>query len=176
MEQKRSPGTPEDLFGQKARLLVAQMTYPELVNFLTQHRGVAEAERDLRDVGAKTCRGLLKLWKPKSRSVINLMKELLKVIWNGRMGHKVLERDSEKRPLLVEFIDKDCKLCKSEEEVLEVEGLHYCAAVSGFMEELLNHMAKKGVMKLAYKSCQVETHQSIGSGDKKCSHVCMFEY
>lgn len=176
MEKKYSPGTPEDLFGRKVRLLVAQMTYPELVNFLTQHRGGKDAEQDLRDVGANTCKGLLKVWKPKSRSVISLIKELLKVIWNGKMGHKVLKRTSDKRPLLVEFIDKDCKLCKSEEEVLEVEGLHYCAAVSGFMEELLNYMANKGTMKLPYKTAQVETVSSIGSGDNKCSHVCMFSY
>lgn len=176
MDQKYSPGTPEDLFGKKVRLLVAQMTYPELVNFLNQHGGPESAELHLRDVGAKTCRSLLKVWKPKSRTVIGLIKELLKIIWNGKMDYKVLERTEEKRPLLVEFTDRDCKLCKSEEEVLEVEGLHYCSAVSGFIEELLNYMAKKGSMKLKYKAIQAETVSSVGSGDKKCRHVVMFEY
>ncbi|TFG06013.1 MAG: hypothetical protein EU536_00285 [Promethearchaeota archaeon] len=176
MKLEYSPGTPKDLFGKKARVLVAQMTYPELVNFLLQHGSPKEAEEHLRDVGRNVCRSLLTQWAPKSRSVIGLIKELLKIIWNGKMDYKIRERTSNNYPSVVEFIDTDCKLCKSEEETLEVEELHYCAAVSGFIEALLNHMALQGVMKLPYQIAEVQTISSIGSGQKKCIHLCRFSY
>ncbi|MHA1267372.1 MAG: hypothetical protein ACTSRS_19190 [Candidatus Helarchaeota archaeon] len=176
MIAKRSPGSPHDLFGKKVRLLVAQMTYPELVNFLLQKTSPEEAETHLRDVGSRVCKGLLEIWQPKSRTVVGLIKELLKIIWNGKMKYRIMERTATKEPRIVQFIDRDCKLCKSEEEMLEVEGIHYCAAVSGFIETLLNHMARQGLMKLPYKSATTRTISSVGSGDKNCIHVCEFEY
>ena len=178
MDLEYSPGTPEDLFGKKARLLVAQMTYPELANFLLTHRTPQQAEQDLRDIARGICESLLKIWKPKSRKVTGLIKELLKVIWKGKMKYKVIERTPDKRPLKVEFIDMDCKLCKSEGEVLEAdfEGFHYCSAVSGFMQVLLEHMAAQGTMDLQYKSVDVKTISSKVSGGEQCVHLVTFNY
>jgi hypothetical protein len=116
------------------------------------------------------------LWKPKSRTLLKLTKELLGMIWGGDIILKVIQRDELKRPILVQFIDKDCKLCKSGEEVLEVKGVHYCSAVSGFVEYLLNYMAQQGTMKLKYKSADVRTTSSKGNGDKQCIHFCTFTF
>jgi len=176
MTLEYNPGTPEDLFGKKARVLVAQMTYPDLVNFLLHHRTPEQAEEDLRDISMRICKKLLELWKPKSRKVLNLIKELLRLIWGGNMIFKVIQYDDRKRPLLVQFIDKDCKICKSGEEVLEVSKIHYCSAISGFVEYLLNYMAQQGTMKLKYKSADVRTTSSKGNGDKQCIHFCTFTY
>jgi len=171
-----SPGKPEDLFGKKARVLVAQMTYPDLVHFLLQHRTPEQAEEDLRDIATRICKKLLELWKPKATTVLKLIKELLGLIWGGDMTFKIVQRDDHKRPLLVKFIDKNCKLCQSGEEVLEVSGIHYCSAVSGFGEYLLNYTAQKGTMKLKYKSTDVRTTESKGSGGTQCIHFCTFTY
>ncbi|MHA1130391.1 MAG: hypothetical protein ACTSQI_05540 [Candidatus Helarchaeota archaeon] len=176
MQLEYSPGSPEDLFGRKVRLLVAQMTYPELVNFLIARRTPQEAEKDLHDISSGICESLLKIWKPKSRKVVGLIKELLKVIWKGKLKYKILERTSDKRPLTVEFIDVDCKLCKSEGEILEAEGIHYCAAVAGFIEYLLNFMAEQGTMQLNYKSVVVKTISSKANGDDRCAHLVTFNY
>jgi len=176
MPLEYSPGTPQDLFGKKARVLVAQMTYPDLVNFLLQYHSPEQAEEDLRDIANRICKKLLEMWKPKSTTLLNLTRELLGLIWGGNIILKVIQRDDQKRPILVQFIDKDCKLCKSGEEVLEVKGLHYCSAVSGFVEYLLNHMAQQGTMKLKFKSADVRTTSSKGSGDKQCIHFCTFTF
>ncbi|HUX99521.1 MAG TPA: hypothetical protein VMV49_08215 [Candidatus Deferrimicrobium sp.] len=174
MNLEYSPGRPEDLFGKKARLLVAQMTYPELLGFLQQHRTSIQVEEDLRDIGKRICTKLLELWNPKAKTIMGLTKELMKVLWNGKIAFKILERDAYKRPTQVLFIDKDCKLCKSEGEIVEAEGVHYCAAVSGFIETLLN--AQKGTMKLSYTTVKVKTISSRASGDKECIHSCEFMY
>ena len=176
MPLEYSPGTPQDLFGKKVRVLVAQMTYPDLVNFLLQHHSPEQAEEDLRDIAQRICKKLLEVWKPKSRTLLKLTKELLGMIWGGDIILKVIQRDELKRPILVQFIDKDCKLCKSGEEVLEVKGVHYCSAVSGFVEYLLNYMAQQGTMKLKYKSADVRTTSSKGNGDKQCIHFCTFTF
>jgi hypothetical protein len=176
MRLEYSPGTPKDLFGKKVRVLVAQMTYPDLVNFLLQYHSPEQAEEDLRDISTRICKKLLELWKPKSTTVVSLIKELLTLIWGGNIIAKIIQRDEQKRPLLVQFIDKDCKLCKSGEELLEAKGIHYCSAVSGFVEFLLNYMAQQGTMKLKYKSADVRTTSSKGSGDKQCIHFCTFTY
>lgn len=178
MDLEYNPGTPDLLFGKKVRLLVAQMTYPDLVAFLLEHRTPEEAEKDLRDISKRLCVSLLEIWEPKSRTVTGLIRELLKVIWGGKIKYKILERtpDKHKNPYKVKFIDKDCKICKSEQEVLEAEGIHYCAAVTGFIEFLLNYMAEKGTMKLAYKYVIGESLSSKASGGKTCSHLVTFYY
>lgn len=176
MNLEYNPGRPEDLFGKKVQVLVAQMTYPDLVHFLLQHRTPEQAEEDLRDIATRICKKLLEVWKPKSRTVLGLVKELLRLIWGGDMTFKVIQHDGRKRPLLVQLIDKNCRLCKSGEEVLEVSGIHYCAAVSGFIEYLLNYTAQKGTMKLKYKSVDVRTISSKGSGGTQCIHYCAFTY
>ncbi|MHA1648623.1 MAG: hypothetical protein ACTSYB_00395, partial [Candidatus Helarchaeota archaeon] len=135
-----------------------------------------QAEEDLRDVAKGICKSLLKLWKPKSRTVTGLINELLKVIWNGKIKHKIIERTPDGRPIKVHFYDLDCKLCKSEGEVLEAEGISYCAAVGGFIEELLNFKAKEGTMKLNYKSVKTKTISSKASGGDLCIHECIFNY
>ena len=179
MHQIYSPGTPEDLIDKKARLIVAQMTYPELVNFLLKYHTPEEVEEDLREIARRMCRKLFELWSPKSKTVKGAINDLIKFIWGGKLKYRIIEKDEKKRPLRANMIDKDCKLCKTHNLPIfhhEVKEVQFCAAISGFLEELLNLMAKKGTMVLKYKSVEVRTVASVGSGYSKCIHVCTFKY
>lgn len=155
------------------------MVYPELVHFLLNHREPKQAEEDLRDIANKICRKLLENWSPKSRTIEGVLKELLKFIWNSKFKSKTLEKDSNKRPIRVLLIDKDCKLCKiSDRPIFRgiIKEIHYCAAIGGFLEGLFNYMASKGSMKPNYKGVEVATLSSIGSGDGRCAHLVTFKY
>ncbi|NVM54184.1 MAG: hypothetical protein HWN66_10830 [Candidatus Helarchaeota archaeon] len=176
MNLEYSPGTPSDLFGKKVRLLVAQMTYPELVGFLVQHRSLSQAEEDLRDIGRGICTKLMEIWKPKARTVVKLVNQLLKIVWNTKLKYRIADRTADMKPLNVQFIDTNCKLCQSEREVIEYQDIRYCSASAGLIEALLNQKAKEGVMKLPYTSVKVETIGSKASGDPFCIHLCTFNY
>ena len=179
MDLLYDPGNPEDLIDKKVNLFVAQMTYPELVNFLLVNRNPKQAEEDLQDVAKRISKKLLEYWKPKSKTLKGVIKDLIKFIWAGKFKSEVLEWDFKKRPLRMLLIDKDCKLCKAKDLPIfhqDLKEIHYCAAVSGFIDEYLNQLAVISHIKLAFKSVEVNTVSSIGSGDDRCAHLCKFKY
>jgi hypothetical protein len=155
------------------------MTYPELVNFLLQHRDPKQAEKDLQEIAGNISEKLLEYWKPKSKTMKALLKELIKFIWGGKFKIEVLEKDFKKRPLRVMLIDKDCKLCKAKKLPIfhgDIKEIHYCVAVSGFVEKYLKQLAARDNTKLNFISVEANTVSSIGSGDDRCAHLCKFKY
>jgi hypothetical protein len=177
-----NPGTPQELFEDRANLLVAQMTYPELINFLLKHRNPKQAEDDLHDITRNMLKHILEVWKPKAKTMDKTLNELISVVRGGKfktLKYRVIERDSNKRPLQAIIVDKDCILCKGQKLPIfqpKVKEIYYCSAIAGFVEAYLNSKILRQNLNATYKSVEVRTISSIGSGDKICSHSCILQY
>ncbi|MHA1301656.1 MAG: hypothetical protein ACTSO9_19725 [Candidatus Helarchaeota archaeon] len=174
-------GIPEDLYGKKVLHLVAQMAYPTVVGFLAEHLGAEGAAQNLRDIGSNICKKFLKVYKPKKKKISPVIKEFFEVLWEDKkIKLKVIEKDKSKRPVRINIIDGNCGLCPKKEELVEIEGLNYCVAVSGFIETLLNELNDRnyplGIKSAKDTVFRVETLTSRSPENKKCIHQIQIFY
>ena len=175
MQSSTRIGNIQDLFEAKVSLMVAVRSLPEVVGFLVSKRGPEQAEEDLRDIGNIILQRILMVWSPKNRKPFKVFKELMqKFFGNKKLKGKVEERiDGMTSKIIVR--DYNCPLCPSKKgEELEVSEIHYCVAISGFLEGTLNHLIEYKVVPFTKAKCR--TVASRGSGDEYCEHIINIEY
>jgi predicted hydrocarbon binding protein len=175
LQSSMNIGKIEDLFNAKVSLLVVRRALPEVIGFLVNKRGPEQAERDLRDIGNIIAQRMLMVWSPKTPKPFQIIKDLMRIfLGNKKLKGKIVER-AKGQPLKIVIRDYDCPLCPElKKEALEVSVIHYCVAVSGFVESVLNHLIEHKVA--PYTKAKCNTVKSVGSGDKFCEHVITLEY
>ena len=175
MEFSTRIGKIQDLYEAQVSLMVAVRSLPEVVGFLVSRRGPEQAEEDLRDIGNTILKRILMVWSPKNTKPFKVFKELMhKFFGNKKLKGKVEER-IDGMPSKIIVRDYNCPLCPSKKvEELEVSEIHYCIAISGFLEGILNHLVEYKVVPFTKAKCN--TVASVGSGDKYCEHIINLEY
>ncbi len=175
MENSAIIGNPEDLFNAPVSALVSRRSLPEVVGFLVNKRGPKQAEQDLRDIAKIIVDRMFLVWTPKSLKPFKVFKEMMKLFFgNKKIKGKILERVNG-RPIKIAMRDHDCPICpEKKKEFLEVSELHYCVAVSGFIESVIRNLMDRDLVPYTYVSCK--TVKSTGSGDKYCEHIIELEY
>ncbi|NVM00917.1 MAG: hypothetical protein HWN67_01155 [Candidatus Helarchaeota archaeon] len=176
-------GTPDDLYGRKVLHLVAQMAYPAVVGFLAEQCGIEDAKIHLRDIGSKVSKRLMKVYKPKKKKLIPLIKEFFMMLWEDKkIKVKTLEKDKSKRPIKLRIIDGNCGLCPKEEELEPIEGLNFCIPISGFLEAMFNELVEinhpLGIKRIIGSSIEFKANTIISRGpdSKKCIHEIEISY
>lgn len=175
MHSSSLSGNPQDLFAAKVSSLVAKRALPEVVGYIVNKRGPKQAEQDLRDIGAHIAERMLMVWVPNNFKPIQLVKEAMRIFFgNKKIKSKVLERIKGK-PSKIVIRDYDCPICpETKKEELEITEIHYCIAISGFIEALINQLIKNRVVPFTKVKCK--TIASVGSGNLYCEHVLEMEY
>jgi predicted hydrocarbon binding protein len=168
-------GNIQELFDAQVNMMVSKRALPEVIAFLITHRGVEQAEEDLRDIARIITQRLLLVWVPKSMKPFKMFKEMMQLFFgNKKVKGKVLERDN-KKPVKIAIRDYNCPICPDQKgEEVEVSGLHYCVAVSGTMNAIFDHMIENNLVPYSKADCR--TVKSVGSGDEYCEHIITVEY
>lgn len=175
MQSSTLIGNPQDLFEAKVSALVAKRALPEVVGYIVKKRGPKKAEQDLRDIGAHIARRMLMVWTPKHFKPFQLVKEAMRDFFgNTKIKGKIIERFKGKTSKIV-IRDYDCPLCPERtKEELEITEIHYCVAISGFLEAIFDHLIKNRLVPFSKIRCK--TIESVGSGHSHCEHVLEMEY
>ncbi len=169
-------GNIQDIFEKQGLLMVVKYALPDVLGFLLAERGVAQTEKDLRDIGEIIAERMLLVWNPSASDPIKLLKEIKKKFFkkSKQIKGKILEK-FYRGPKKILIIDKDCPVCpQGHGEEVQISGVHYCTAISGFVEALLKHLIQEGRTPYADVSCK--TVASVGSGAKQCEMLIELEY
>jgi hypothetical protein len=156
-------------------LMVVKYALPDVIGFILNKRGPEQAEKDLRDIGKTIAERMLMVWKPKSTNPVEILNEVKKKFFSGKkVRGQVLERFG-KAPSKILIHEKDCPVCPEKRgEEVEISQIHYCSAIAGFTETLLNTLASTKQTQYTKASCK--TVASVGSGDKECQMLIELKY
>jgi len=168
-------GNIQDVYKAQGLLMVVKYSLPDVMGFILKKRGPEQAEKDLRDIGKTIAERILMVWKPKSTNPVEVLNEIKKKFFSGKkVRGEVLERFG-KAPSKILIHEKDCPVCPEEKgEELEVSQVHYCSAISGFTEALLNYLVS--TKQTLYTKASCKTVASVGSGDKDCQMLIELKY
>lgn len=164
------------IYKAKGLLMVVKYALPDVIGFILSKRGPEQAEKDLRDIGKTIAERILMVWKPKNpRNIVEVLNEIKQKFFSGKKVRGEVLKQFGKVPSTILIHEKDCPVCpeKRREEV-EVSQVHYCSAIAGFTETLLNHLASSKLT--VYTSASVKTVASVGSGDKECQMLIELKY
>lgn len=169
-------GNAQELFDAQVNQMVAKRALPEVVAFLTQKRGTAQAKEDLRLIASLITYRLLFVWHPKSRHPFKVLKEMMNLFFgNNKIKGKVLEKIKSGKPSKISIRDYNCPICPEKKgETVVIKGIHYCVAISGSIESILNYLVESKLVD--FKEAKCETVKSTGSGDKYCEHILTLDY
>lgn len=159
--------TREELLNTKFSRSILPIIYAQLMPMIKDKWGIEQGKEVLRDFGRRVVRGLLRYWKPKSKTVPSIVQEIYKFLF-GIKSVKVKVIKEHGKIVKWIFTDKECPLCWTG---IEEEEIHYCIALSGAIEELFNTLPrdiKSKYRKLPFVSAT--TVQSKAFGAKNCVH------
>ena len=170
-------GTPQDLYKDKAALMILQIILPQYTAYLVNKLGREDARLALREIAGNIALRIPRVWVPKSSSLNKIILEVYKEMFGGvKLKLKTLEKVKTKpykgNPRVIIGIDKKCGLCPEiKGEEFQFKGFHFCTPISGFLEVFLNELIKLDFpFKKEYSYVTVETIASKSSGDKYCKH------
>lgn len=170
-------GTIQKIFEADGLLTTVKYALPDVMAFLISERGVVQAEKDLLAIGKMTAERMLIIWKPRNSNPIKLLKEIKKGFFKKTKEPKgkILERFGG-APSKILIRDRDCPVCpeKGAGEEVEVSQIHYCTAISGFVEAVLNYLIQNKLAPYTQASCK--TVASVGSGHKYCEMLIDLKY
>lgn len=157
--------TREELLNSKFSRSILPIIYAQLMPMIKDKWGTEQGKEVLRDFGRRVIRGIMRYWKPKSKNVPGIIKEVYKFLF----GIKSVKAQTIKRGKKIQkwiMTDKECPLCWTG---IEEEEIHYCVALSGAIEELFNTLPRTG----KYKKLPFVTATTIESkafGANRCVH------
>ncbi|MBD3230377.1 MAG: hypothetical protein GF329_19515 [Candidatus Lokiarchaeota archaeon] len=163
-------GDPETFIKWKLNSLILRMVYPQVLsNFVIKFRDdISKAKEYVKDVGSRTAKRVLEEFPIKEFRPKILIRKLTYWHWGTKSKVKGKVKNGE----LDIIIDK-CPLCHGLAP-LEIEGLHYCTAFSGFLEGAFTVLQEK-YDKMPQSTFTFETVESRGSNDPVCIHRCIIE-
>ena len=169
-------GNVEDVFNTDGLLLVVKYALPDVMAFLINKRGAEQAVKDLQDIGAIVAQRMLLIWKPDNTDPIKLLKEIKKKFFkkSKQIKGKVLEKFGG-APSKILIRDRDCPVCPEQKgEEIEISEIHYCTAISGFVDGVLKQLIKE--KRTPYTQANCKTVASVGSGQKECEMIIDLKY
>lgn len=170
-------GTIQKIFEADGLLTTVKYALPDVIAFLISKRGTEQAEKDLIDIGKMIAERMLIIWKPQNNDPIKLLKEIKKKFFKKTKEPKgkVLEKYRD-GPSKILIRDRDCPVCpeKGKGEEVEVSEIHYCTAISGFVEAVLNYLIRNKLAPYTQASCK--TIASVGSGHDACEMIIDLKY
>lgn len=175
MQNSGRIGNIKDVYDAQGLLMVVKYSLPDVMGFILKKRGPEQAGKDLRDIGKTIAERILMVWEPKSTEPVEVLNEIKKKFFSGKkVRGEILERFG-KAPSKILIHERDCPVCPEKKgEELEVSQLHYCSAIAGFTEALLNHLV--GTRQTLYSKAICTTVASVGSGDKECQMLIELKY
>ena len=96
----------------------------------------------------------------KGKKIEKILKEIYKNVWDSKV--KIKKVDENK--WLLE--SKDCPIC-GDLPPLELENLHYCEPIAGFVEAYINELIEIRNIGIGTRKIKVDTIQSKCSADTK---------
>jgi len=155
-------GDPQEFKKIKISTLLLKIVYPVVLSYFYRNKGAAEASKHLINIGLKTSTKFARYHTPKSDNIKKVLKEMMNY-WGPKYKIKENKEDST-----YTLYTKHCTLCKDMPE-LDLEGMHYCSPVSGFIEGYLNSLISiKNPSVFPFESFSASVIKSMGSGDPYC--------
>ena len=155
--------TREDMLKMKYSRSVLPIIYGHLVPKIKEKWGIEKGVEILKDFGKKVMHDVLAYWMPKGKNIPTVLKNTYKFIFFIKL-YKVKEF-TKLPPRKWVIFDKDCPLCWVGTEEPQI---HFCTAMAGAIEELLNTYHTLGYRN--FPKVTVETLASKARGDKLCTH------
>ncbi|MHA1266827.1 MAG: hypothetical protein ACTSRS_16440 [Candidatus Helarchaeota archaeon] len=166
----------KEIFNSEGLLMVVKFALPDVMAFLINKRGAEQAEKDLRDIGEMIAERMLRVWHPETADPIKLLKEIKKSFFKKtkQIKAQVLERYGG-APSKILIRDRDCPVCPDPSgEEFEISEIHYCTAISGFVEAILKWLIANKYT--AYTAASCRTIASVGSGQEACEMIIELKY
>ena len=158
-------GNPKDFIKMNFSSLLLRMTYPSILVDLANQMEIEEVMERLYRIGKKTGIQLFDYYKVKGNDIEKIIKNILKKIWNAK-AKIIRKKDSSK--LLISL--KNCPIC-GDLPPLELEDVHYCAPVAGFIVGYLDELSKIRAINCKPGTIKARTIQSVCSSETKtCVH------
>ncbi|NVM54905.1 MAG: hypothetical protein HWN66_14470 [Candidatus Helarchaeota archaeon] len=153
----------KDMLKVKFSRSILPIIYNYLVPRIKEKWGLEKGVEVLKNFGKRTMKDILAYWMPKGKTIPKILQTTYKFIFFIDL-HKIKEFKKEK-PRRWIIYDTKCPLCWEGTEEPEI---HFCIALAGAVEELLNTCHELGYKK--FPKVTVETLTSKARGDKLCSH------
>ncbi|MFX0133517.1 MAG: hypothetical protein ACFFDN_07735 [Candidatus Hodarchaeota archaeon] len=153
----------EDMLKEKFSRSLLPIIYGYLMPMIKEKWGMEEGTEKLKEFGKEVMRDLLLYWTPKGNTIQKILRDVYKFIFYIKI-HKIKEFKKETPRRWIVY-DKECPLCW---EGVEETEIHYCIAIAGAAEELLNTLHERGYKEIP--RVKVKTLTSKARGDKLCSH------
>ncbi len=137
--------------------------YNYLVPRIKAKWGLEKGIEVLKEFGKTLMKDILRYWMPSGKKITKIIKNAYKFIFF--IEPYKIEEFKKERPRRWVIYDKNCPLCW---EGTEDPDVHFCIALAGAVEQLLNtyHELEPN----SYPLVTVRTLTSKSHGDKECSH------
>jgi CRISPR/Cas system-associated protein Cas10 (large subunit of type III CRISPR-Cas system) len=153
----------EDMLKVKFSRALLPIIYNYLVPKIKEKWGLEQGIERLKDFGRKLMNDILSYWIPRGKTVPEVIQKVYEFIFYRKLDD-VKEFKNEKPRRWIVY-DKKCPLCWEGTEVPEI---HFCVALAGAIESLLNKLHELGYKNIP--KAVVNTLTSKARGDPICSH------
>ncbi len=155
--------TREDMLEVRWSRSLLPIIYGYIMPMIKEKWGVEKGTEKLKEFGRRVMEDMLIHWTPKGDTIKKVLKDTYKTHFFIKL-YKIKEFKKE-TPRKWFIYDNKCILCW---EGVEETEIHYCVALGGAMEFLLNSLNQTGYKKIP--KVVVNTIASKARGDKLCTH------
>ena len=155
--------TREDMLKEKFSRSLLPIIYGYLVPMIKEKWGIEKGIEVLKNFGKQLMHDLLMYWTPKGKSVKKALQETYKFVFFTKL--KKIEEFAKEKPRRWIVYDEHCPLCW---EGVEETDIHYCIALAGAIEEIMNNLNEKGRENIPKVTVRTLTSKALGNDI--CSH------
>ena len=163
-------GKPEEFAQWKLSAMLLRMVYPTVISDFANYMEVTEIRDRVFRIGRNSGSQFYQIYKIKGKKLVTILKKLNKKIWDSKVRIK-----KEPNKEIYHLESKKCPVC-GDLPPLELEGLHYCLPVAGFLEGYLNELVKDVDLGIEPGTIKCTTIQSVCTHESKiCIHDLIIE-
>jgi len=137
--------------------------YNYLVPRIKAKWGIEKGMEVLKNFGKRVMKDILVYWMPKGKTIPTVLQNMYKFIFYVKLY--VIKDFLDEKPRRWLIQDNSCPLCWEGTEELDI---HFCVAMAGAIEELLNTFHEFGYTNIPRVT--VKTLSSKAHGDPICTH------
>ncbi len=153
-------GDPQKFFEMKLTTIFIRIVYPGVLSTLLVEHGLETAKNYVRDLGYRVSKYVFNYFRTKSNEFEKIIDELGQKLW----GTKFKIQFDKKREIY-KISPKSCPLCE-DLPPLEIEGLHYCVPLEGFLIGYFELLKKHNLF--YFEEIIAKVIHSKGSGADNC--------